>query len=112
MNDLISRQAAIDTLCSVCTVDCDKNEFVYGGKQEEQVILCPEHYVLSTLPSAQPKPQWIPCSERLPEKDGCYLVTITGTNYYIIDIAYYDSRWHKASRVIAWMPLPKYEEED
>ena len=51
-DDCISRQAAIDALCSVCGVDCDKSEFVYDGKQEDQVILCPEHYVLTQLPPA------------------------------------------------------------
>ena len=53
VGDMISRQAAIDALCSVCGVDCDKSEFVYNGKQEDQVILCPEHYALTQLPSAQ-----------------------------------------------------------
>ena len=52
--DTISRQAAIDALCSVCGNDCDKSEFVYNAPQDEQVIMCPEHYVLSTLPPAQP----------------------------------------------------------
>ena len=52
--------------------------------------------------------RWIPVSERLPEEDGCYLVTTTGTNNDIIDIAYYtDGIWHKASRIKAWMPLPE-----
>ena len=54
MSDLISRQAAFNTVCSVCGVDCDKSKFVYGGKQADQVILCPEHYALTQLPSAQP----------------------------------------------------------
>lgn len=55
-----------------------------------------------------PQPKWIPVSERLPEEDGCYLVTTTGTNNDIIDIAYYtDDIWHKASRIIAWQPLPE-----
>ena len=54
MDDMISRQAAIDALCSVCGDGCDKSKFVYDGKQEDQVILCPEHYVLTQLPSAQP----------------------------------------------------------
>ena len=53
--DTISRQAAIDAVCSVCGNDCDKSEFVYNAPQDEQVILCPEHYVLCTLPPAQPK---------------------------------------------------------
>lgn len=56
---------------------------------------------------------WIPCGERLPSEDGCYLVSTTGTNNDIIDIAYYTEEiWHKASRIKAWMPLPKpYREE-
>ena len=60
--DCISRQATIEALCSVCGADCDKSEFVYSGKQEAQVILCPEHYVLTQLPSTRPeqkKGQWI-----------------------------------------------------
>lgn len=56
---------------------------------------------------------WIPVSERLPEKNGCYLVSTTGANNYIIDIAYYiEGMWHKASRIKAWMPLPKPYRED
>ena len=54
-NDLISRQAAIDALCAVCGKACDKSKFVYNAPQYEQVILCPEHYCLCTLPSAQPE---------------------------------------------------------
>ena len=54
--DTISRQMAIDAVCSICGNDCDKSKFVYNAPQDEQVIMCPEHYVLSTLPSAQPEP--------------------------------------------------------
>ena len=53
MNDAISRQQAIEALCAVCGKACDKSEFVYNAPQDEQVILCPEHYCLCTLPSAQ-----------------------------------------------------------
>ena len=55
VGDTISRQAAIDAMCSACGNDCDKSEFVYDAPQDEQVIMCPEHYALSTLPSAQPE---------------------------------------------------------
>lgn len=55
VGDMVYRQAAIDAVCSVCGNDCDKSEFVYNAPQDEQVILCPEHYCLCTLPSAQPK---------------------------------------------------------
>lgn len=51
--DTIYRQAAIDAMCWACGNDCDKSEFVYNAPQYEQVIICPEHYALSTLPSAQ-----------------------------------------------------------
>ena len=53
--DLISRQAAIEAMCWACGHDCDKSKFVYNAPQDEQIILCPEHYALSTLPSAQPQ---------------------------------------------------------
>ena len=52
--DAISRQAAIDAMCCACGYDCDKSKFVYNAPQDEQVIMCPEHYALSTLPSVQP----------------------------------------------------------
>ena len=55
MKDLIDRQATIDALCAVCGKACDKSKFVYNAPQDEQVILCPEHYCLCTLPSAQPE---------------------------------------------------------
>ena len=54
-DDLISRQVAIDAICAICGNDCDKSEFIYNAPQDEQVIMCPEHYALSTLPPAQPE---------------------------------------------------------
>jgi hypothetical protein len=70
------------------------------------------------------KSEWIPCSERLPEKDGEYLVT---THYAIppyhmfhpendiyvddISIQRFDGKF--IDSVIAWMPLPTpYKEGD
>ena len=56
---MISQQAAIDALCSVCNAlggghNCDKTKFVYNAPFDEQVILGPEHYALTMLPAAQP----------------------------------------------------------
>jgi hypothetical protein len=56
MEELISKQAAIDAICWICGRDCDKSKFVYNAPQYEQVILCPEHYALSTLLPAKPEP--------------------------------------------------------
>ena len=59
------------------------------------------------------QPHWIPCSERLPDEFGEYLVTkkAIGWNceeYNSNDIAYfYNEGFHKADKVLAWMPLPE-----
>ena len=51
---------------------------------------------------------WIPCSERLPEKCGRYLVCNDGVAW-IAD--FFNSTWFgkrcRYSDVIAWMPLPE-----
>lgn len=52
MSDVIYREDAIGVVCSVCGNDCDKSEFLYDVTQDEQIILCPEHYGLATMPSA------------------------------------------------------------
>ncbi len=94
-DDAISRQAVIDGLNSI------------NGTSE----LDKAFEVIENLPPVNPRPKtghWIPVNERVPEEDGCYLVTTTGTYNDIIDIAFYtDDIWHKASRIKAWMPLPE-----
>ena len=78
--------------------------------------------VLSDLPTAEAEPEWIPCSERLPEYEEYVLVTfidksaidtkvmcvrrIEGfVDWYWSDFA--DEYTWEASEVIAWMPLPE-----
>ena len=71
--------------------------------------------IVQMFPSAQPEQKWIPCSERLPEKDGRYQVTrydyVANTEF--IDILWYEENlwWNRHSTgdyaVIAWMPLPE-----
>lgn len=58
--------------------------------------------------------KWIPCSERLPEKYGNYLVTIEandGTASIKVQMVdHYGPKWlhdEKTKKVIAWMPLPE-----
>ena len=64
---------------------------------------------------------WIPCSERLPDKRGDYLVTLRGNGEPWVEIALWNEtfggRWQMVlyndvdysdiSNVIAWMPLPE-----
>ena len=70
------------------------------------------------LKERRPQGEWIPVSERLPEEHGYYLVTTDGSHNAVIDIAEYGKffrkpeneyvlEWNKASRVIAWQPLPE-----
>lgn len=59
--------------------------------------------------------KWISCEERLPDEAGCYLVTTDGRYNDIVDIAFYnaeDEVWYKASKILAWQPLPQpYKKE-
>lgn len=51
--------------------------------------------------------RWIPVTERLPEPPSFCLVTTDGSHNDVIDIALFMSDgWHKASTILAWMPLP------
>lgn len=65
------------------------------------------------------EPHWIPVTERLPQVQGCYLVTEQIAGVSTVDIRYYNidddgqywsgwywSRW-KDYIVLAWMPLPE-----
>jgi hypothetical protein len=67
--------------------------------------------------------RWIPCTERLPEEGGDYLVTTkwkgsySGDTYIETNMAVYREKLEEwdCKGVIAWMPLPepyKAESED
>ena len=122
MDDLISRQAAIEDIREYKVEPnhcCDESEIKGYNDGLDTAISA-----LATLPSAQPEQRWIPCSERLPEKDTCfYLATIanhglkfTTTLPDDVDVVRWDydrrkghNSWHWCTErtVIAWMPLPE-----
>ena len=90
-DDLISRQAAIEAMCCL-------NDSICEGQATE---------ALCDLPSAQ---QWIPCSERLPDQNGKYLVV--GRQKAINILKFDGGRWYGKWGVVAWLPLPSpYREE-
>jgi len=94
MNDLISRQAAIDEIKAVYEW--------HDMPTEERMI---QHF--KALPSAQ---RWIPVTKRLPENDDECLTILEDGLYYVQ--AYSDGEWYYDD-VVAWMPLPEpYQEKE
>ena len=70
--------------------------------------------IIDEQPPIQPEPHWIPCSERLPEKEGYYLITKECLGVVVVDTRYYyterDSEYwspYESGTVIAWLPLPE-----
>lgn len=122
-DDLISRQGAVNTVRNM------KQRVDNIDDYEEVLVACFEELI--------PPRQWIPCSERLPEKDGEYLVTIQdlfadergvpkiGMANFDVDcegfgfwqeifenFGYVDSEWNEIP-VVAWQPLPEpYKAEE
>lgn len=86
---------------------------------------CSDVQAIMDLPSAQPERRWIPCSDRMPDQYGNYLISIEGDEPDIGTINPKDPRgWSlcdatgfywasdKALNITAWMPLPgPYKEE-
>ncbi len=111
MDDLISRQAAIDAVRRMQTYKLfEGDDMLLVDKAEVQTELM-------MLPSAEPQ-RWIPVTEKLPKDDGWQLVTILDesgdTPYRYYDFAVYSEVagcWivdaNQMSDIIAWMPLPE-----
>ena len=63
---------------------------------------------IDLMPTIEPEQQWIPCSERLPDKPNVY--TVTDHEGRVVRYVYYDNEssreyWKRCAK--AWMPLPK-----
>lgn len=120
MNDLISRQAAIDALRNA-------ENHAFNGFYKG---LVKAHKIIADLPPAQPEQRWIPCSERSPEEERYVLITkepfkINGYEQEVIKakrsadprsgkIEWWSPEFGtlKNKAVLAWMPLPEpYKEE-
>ena len=63
---------------------------------------------------AQPEPHWIPCSERLPEKNGIYFVSYEDADTWLLE--WFNGKWfvypsnparEETETITAWMPLPE-----
>lgn len=133
MNDLISRQDAIDAI----DVLCQEHRYRIPGKAETysqyneawQGALNRAEGAIFNLPSAQQKQRWILCSERLPEVGEDVLATVKipkmGLNLVFIAFRCRTAsdgvfNWSRDDyrmvfendEVVAWMPLPDVYKED
>ena len=104
MDDLISRQAAIDDL---------------RGKDPSQIWDTADVEVwINERPSAQPEQrngEWISFDERLPKIDINVLVNVCATDapYKVVLMSASSARAHyKKANINAWMPLPEPYEGD
>ena len=92
MDDLIRRLDAIDAIKLTSSPYLVELNDTYQAQVK----------ALKELPSAQ---QWIPCSERLPDQNGKYLVV--GRQKAINILKFDGGRWYGKWGVVAWMPLPE-----
>lgn len=120
--DLISRKGAIDALGEK-PLAWTEGEYELGLQNQWQSDVD----ALKEVPPAQPEQRWISAAERLPEKDGHYVVTVhpdfVVPECEAVDLIYFkDGKWqyidydYKAYKtklmefpypIIAWMPLPE-----
>jgi hypothetical protein len=108
--------------------------YLQHGEQGEHVESCKkcasDHRQLAEwlkeLKQLREQARWIPCSERCPEEDGQYLITVKYEHVNDYEDIYSehgewnDGKWDmslfghcgKVERITAWMPLPEpYKQE-
>lgn len=85
----------------------DADALTYSHTKDGDVVVYPEA-IAEARTIEQPK--WIPCSERMPDKDGHYLVTLDFDYGRSIEMGWLlGGEWvNENSHVtIAWRPLPE-----
>lgn len=126
MADYISREAAIEELRKAA--DCANCDAGAGG-------LCGfcdienAARLINGIPAADVEPanRWIPCSERLPEQEGTYIVVTNKVKPVVTTARFYPARdlrnykgnvfghedaHFQANRYVThWMPMPELPEE-
>ena len=111
MSDTVKRETVIATINTMYEC-CDTGDITdYRDLMLEAV---------ETLPSAD-RPQWIPCSVRMPSNSDDVLITIKGDDFVASGTyaGYHSEQWWYLGEdgeitdvpitadILAWMPLPK-----
>ena len=118
MSDPIDRRSAVSRISDLLLIELKGRRLPTWNEV---------YRAINELPSAQPKPRWIPVTERLPEAGIRYQVTFESGEVGYADfrnkIFFYDGSakenvweieryYEDEGEVIAWMPLPEvYREE-
>lgn len=106
-NDFISKAEALNAF------DTNLDRLIIGGTENAKSV---EQYLNGVIDKIKQLPikeyGWIPCSERLPDKEGDYLVTddADGVKTIDVDTLLYDdsgeSFWCYSENPVAWRELP------
>lgn len=110
--DWIQRGAVLDAL-----------QFRCEGCDSRNGVLCSSCETADAIDIVEDAPgafRWIPCSERLPEKHGEYMVCFNLNGTDVIDKRYYGEKsdgtivWLSicSSDITHWMPLPDPPEKE
>ena len=98
MSDFIKREDAIKAMAKAV------GRILYDAEEISR-------HVMNSIPSAENKGEWIPCSERLPNEfsdDKRVLVTTDVDELGVILMPVYDVKsWYLKGYISAWMPAPK-----
>ena len=124
MQDLISRQDAIDAIKSYwkAEVDAIPKDADFGTITAtcDLILKCNAAIckVLQDLPSAQPEPQWIPCERELPSNNRevevtCKVRRLDGKTYEYTCHASYVHRYSiESTDYCNWEECDEYNEEE
>ena len=108
---LIDANALIEDL--EYDIRLDEDRLMYAGTElaERELVQfdkdCKQNAIdlLLHAPTIEPKQEWIPCEERLPEVGMSVLVTSKNGYVYTSNIAH--GEWEYGGEIVAWMPLPE-----
>ena len=106
---------ALDAILALEMVYVESEDFT----EESSIIIM--NAINKIVDELEKQPKWIPCSERLPERDENVLTYHRNESFdyqYVSWIDDYSGKWagfigNLSDEVLAWMPLPEeYKDEE
>lgn len=108
IDDLISRQAAIDAIYKQHIHGKNLRKFVerLGHTDAFSAGILDAVSAVEDLPSAQPETRWISCEKRIPTQEGEYLVCDHNERVFIAKFWTAFGEWGD-NDIIAWQKAPE-----